>query len=419
MYLKKSFLALALGLVILASACTLTTASPEPAQQTSDAPALENPTAAPATAAPTLPPAPSPTPEPLRLTICLGSEPASLFPYTAAGRAAQTILALLYDRSFGSGEHLNNQIPEILEQQPTLDNGGMRLEPVTVNPGDPIVDSTGALGTLSEGTLYRPAGCTQRSCELAYAGSAPIQMSRWVLVYTLKPGLAWSDGAPLSAGDSLYGYQAARALFPAVQGDLLSRTAAYTALDERTLEWRGLPGYQDGDAAGKFFLPLPAHAWADIPLLELPASELASRQPLSWGAYRLSQWLPGESLTLERNPLYSLAVEALPVYDRIEVRFVSKTNGSGPELLAEGCDMVDPFVGELPAGVQVRREPASWTLLLFGVSPAEASRPSPFASQAVRQAAANCVDRAAAAQARILPRRRLYPPTIPPPRQPC
>jgi peptide/nickel transport system substrate-binding protein len=36
---------------------------------------------------------------------------------------------------------------------------------------------------------------------------------------------------------------------------------------------------------------------------------------------------------------------------------------------------------------------------LFGVSPADASRPSPFSSQAVRQAAAACIDRAVVAQA--------------------
>lgn len=389
-----------LALVLLwLSACNLNPASPEPFQSATSEPAAA--TREPTAAVPELPPtlAPSPTPQPRQLTICLGGEPTSLFPYTANGRAAQAVFAWLYDGSFGTDEHINNEEISILEQLPTLENGGMRLEPVRVNPGERIVDSAGALVALSEGVAYRPAGCTQRTCELVYSGSSPVEMNQWVLAYTLRLGLTWSDGAPLTAGDSLYGYQVAQALFPAVQGELLNRTLSYTALDERTLEWRGMPGYQDGDAVGKFFLPLPRHAWGDIPLQDLPASETASRQPLTWGAYALREWLPGESITLERNPHYSPASGELPDYDRIVYRFVSNTIQAAADLSTGACDVVDPFVGELPADAQAFRQPASWTLLLFGVRPANETRPSPFASPAVRQAVAHCINRAAVTQA--------------------
>ncbi|NTW42531.1 MAG: hypothetical protein HGA44_22105, partial [Cellulomonadaceae bacterium] len=40
---------------------------------------------------------PTPTAEPKVLTVCLGNEPASLFPYTANGAAAEAILAAIYD----------------------------------------------------------------------------------------------------------------------------------------------------------------------------------------------------------------------------------------------------------------------------------------------------------------------------------
>ena len=399
MHLKPPLIALALGILLMASACNLNSASPEPSQTT--AAGLDGIVGEPTAALPTLIPtlAPTSTPQPTQLTICLGREPASLFPYTASGRAAQAVLAMLNGTSFGPGEYLNNEITLPIEQLPTLENGALRLEPVTVNPGERIVDSSGALVGLAEGVLYRPAGCTQRTCELIYSGSAPIQMNQWVLVYTLLPELTWSDGAPLTSDDSLYGYQVAQALFPAVQGELLSRTASYTALDERTLEWRGLPGYQDGDAAGKFFAPLPRHAWGSIPMQDLPASEVASRHPLSWGAYALSEWLPGESITLERNPHYAPAGKELPYYDRIVPRFVSNSNQAAADFRAGACDVIDPFEGELPADAQIIRQPASWTLLLFGVRPVNESRPSPFASLAVRQAAAQCIDRAAVAQA--------------------
>lgn len=396
---RKILQALALSLLLLLSACNLDFATPEPLQTMPSQPAVTSAesTSAPPVLTPT--PAPSPTPQPNQLTVCLGREPASLFPYTASGRAAQAVLSALSAGSYGPAVYLNNEMSIPIEGVPALENGGMRLEPVTVNPGERIVDSTGALLNLAEGVVYRPAGCTQRTCELVYAGSAPIQMNQWVLAYTLRPGLAWSDGAPLTAGDSLYGYQVAQALFPAVQGELLNRTASYTALDERTLEWRGLPGYQDGDAQGKFFLPLPRHAWGDIPPQDLPASQTASRQPLSWGAYALVEWLPGESITLERNPHYSPPAAELPYYDRIVFELFSSSIQASAALSSGACDVVDPFEGELPAGAQAFRQPASWTLLLFGISPASQTRPGPFTSQAVRQAAAQCIDRAAVAQA--------------------
>ena len=340
----------------------------------------------------------TPTAIPSQLTVCLGSEPASLFPYTASGRAAQAILAAVYDGPFEPDENLNNVIPIIVEKYPALDNGGMRLDPVTVNPGERIVDSAGELVTLSEGVAYRPAGCTQRTCEAIYTGSAAVQMNQWVLVYTLLPGLTWSDGAPLTADDSLYGYEVAQVLFPLVKSDLLSRTASYSLVDERTVEWKGLPGYQDGDAAGKFFAPLPRHAWGSLPTQELLESESAAHSPLGWGAYVLREWRPGEQILLERNPNYFRAGEGLPYYDRLVFRFVPASMQSAAAINSGECDLLDPIVGELPEGLQVFRQPASWTLLMAGIQPADVSRPSPFASQAMRQAVAMCIDRQAIAQ---------------------
>ncbi len=399
----KIALTLALGLLWV-SACNLNPipASPVPSQpifqtETVPAPVAAEQTSVLPAQTPTL--EPTPTPLPLQLTVCLGREPGSLFPYTASGRAAQAVLAALYDGPFEPGENLNNEAPVIVELLPSLENGAMRLESVTVDPGESLVDSSGALTALAEGVVYRPAGCSQRACELVYTGSAPIQMNQWVLSYTLLPALTWSDGAPLTSDDVLYGYEVAQALFPAVKADLLSRTASYTAVDERTVEWKGLPGYQDGDAAGKFFAPLPRHAWGSITMQELPSSEATSRSPLGWGAYVLSEWLPGDHILLQRNSYYFRASDGRPYYDQIVFRIDSNTNQAAAAFGADECDVLDPAVGELPAGAQAFRQPASWTLLLFGTRPANESRPSPFASLEVRRAAALCVDRAAVAQA--------------------
>lgn len=393
-------LALIFGLFLI-SACNLKSDTPVPSQTSSVEPTGDAGTSlqTPVIPEPTPTLAPTPTAQPRELTVCLGNEPTSLFPYTSHERAAQAVLSAIYDGPFEPDENLNNSVPKIVEQSPSLDNGGMRLEAVSVRRGESIVDSSGALVSLSEGVVYRPAGCTQRSCELVYAGEDAVQMNQWVLTYTLLPGMTWSDGAPLTSDDSLYGYEVAQALFPAVKAELLSRTASYTVIDERSVEWKGLPGYQDGDAAAKFFAPLPRHAWESIAMQDLPASETASRSPIGWGAYVMSEWLPGEQIVLQRNANFFQASAGKPYYDRMAFRFGSNTGQTAVELRAAGCEVIDPAMGELPVEGQVFRQPASWTLLLFGMQPADESRPSPFANPAVRQAAALCIDRAAVAQA--------------------
>jgi peptide/nickel transport system substrate-binding protein len=69
-------------------------------------------------------------------------------------------------------------------------------------------------------------------------------------------------------------------------------------------------------------------------------------------------------------------------------------------LQAGECDLLDPAPQTTLLGdMQVFRQPDSWTQLLFGLLPANGTRPAPFANPAVRQAAALCLDRAAVAQA--------------------
>ncbi|MDO9545995.1 MAG: hypothetical protein Q7J07_04490, partial [Pelolinea sp.] len=73
-----------------------------------------------------------PTPIPLtELTICLGYEPESLYPYRANSQAAQEVLQAVYD---GPIDILNDgQVePIILKRMPSLTDGSAFLTPVSV-----------------------------------------------------------------------------------------------------------------------------------------------------------------------------------------------------------------------------------------------------------------------------------------------
>ena len=75
---------------------------------------------------PTIPPEtpiplPSPTPAPQNLTVCLGAEPNTLYPFGGPNAAARSVLASIYD---GPIDMVGYEYqPVILSQLPSIENG--------------------------------------------------------------------------------------------------------------------------------------------------------------------------------------------------------------------------------------------------------------------------------------------------------
>lgn len=356
------------------------------------------PSQAPTTATPTLPPS-------RLLTICLLNEPRSLFLYDAISTSEQAVLAAIYDGPIDIRGYTPR--PVILDKMPSLSDGSAALQSVEVNIGDMIVDAQGNLNTLGDGSLYRPSGCSQQACAQSFSGTGPVQMDQLILHFKLLPGLQWSDGEPLTAGDSVYSYEIVRNLFQSAAPGQVSRTASYTALDDLTVEWVGVPGFVDGQYQAKFFSPLPQHAWSDIPLGELSSSEISSRKPLGWGAYVIDEWVKGDHITLHANPLYFRASEGLPYFNNLVYRFVSNIDEAQSAVLAGECDLVEQAAGletQTASLLQLRDEgrislvfqdASAWDVLEFGISSLDEERPAFFASREARQAVAMCIDKEA------------------------
>jgi peptide/nickel transport system substrate-binding protein len=347
------------------------------------------------------------TPLPRQLSICLGREPKSLFLYDAVSSSAKSVLAAIYDGPFDRLAFQSQ--PVILEKLPSLQDGDVLFEPVSVAPGQALVDAYGNLNTLAEGVLYRPSGCFEQACAQAYAGGEAAQLDQWVIRFRLKGGVSWSDGNPLKADDSVYSYEVAEALYPAALPTLVQRTQTYQPLDDQTVEWRGVPGYLDGDIAGKFFSPLPRLAWAALKAEDLRTAEISTRQPLGWGAYQVVEWVGGDHITLQKNPFYFRSAEGLPAFDIITFRFVGSGSEAVEALVAGECDLVDPNAAQdVPlasladlqnqGALQMTIQPnTAWEQLTFGISPLDDQRPRFFASAEVRRATALCLDRPALA----------------------
>jgi peptide/nickel transport system substrate-binding protein len=297
--------------------------------------------------------------------------------------------------------------PVILEKLPSLNGGDARLQPVQVNTGDLIVDSAGNPVNLETGVVYRPSGCTEVTCTQSYSGDQPITMDQLVLDFKLLQGIKWSDGTPLTAADSVYSYEIARSLYPSAQADLVIRTQSYQATDDTSVQWIGLPGYQDGIYHSKFFTPLPQHAWHTYTVEELRTAEISARQPLGWGAYIIDQWVPGDHISLHKNPLYFRAGENLPHFDNLVFRFVGSTSDALDALQAGECDLIDktsmfdlqtPRLTDLlnsKQAIAFYQNDAGWEQITFGINSTDSQRVKFFELKEVRQAVAMCIDRPA------------------------
>ncbi len=385
--------------LILLSACTATPGqTPLPQESVPPTPTLQ----------------PSATPKPPReLDICIGQEPQSLYLYGGASRAMWSVLEAIYD---GPIEVVNyTETPVILENIPDQDNGGAVYQPVNVARGQKIVAAGGSLAYLDQGTRVRPAGCRSDECTLEWDGTSPLVMDQLVLTFHLKAGMLWSDGQPLTATDSLYSYQLANDADTPVSRTLLDRTAGYRAVDETTIEWIGLPGYQPESYQDAFFIPLPEHAWSGYSAAELLSADDSTRRPIGWGAYIIDEWKPAEYLRLRSNPNYFRAGEGLPRFDRLTFHFLGEQADNNIAALSEGvCDIVDQSTlleeqiytiaeleseGKLKTHVTLGPE---WSHLDFGMrlaaydngyNPWSGYRQDFFSDVRVRQAFAYCLDR--------------------------
>jgi len=375
----------------------------------------QNPTAQPTAEATTAPEViPTPTSEPPgELTVCLGREPQSLYIYAASSRSQWSVLEAIYDGPIDRVDYTDQ--PVILTSLPTTANGDSVVTAVDVQRGQIVLDASGNLAVLDTGTLVLPAGCSDQECAVVWDGNSPLQMDQQQVTYRMIGGLTWSDGAPLTADDSVYSYEIASDPSTPLNRRAIDLTESYTAQDAITVIWKGIPGYRVGTPAAYFFLPLPRHAWGGMSPAELLSADMANRTPLGWGPFVIESWTAGDSITLTRNPNYFRASEGLPHYDHITFRFLGEQPDNNLVALAEGiCDVVDETtlleeqlqsVRNMTINEKIKMYVSlgpEWEHLDFGIAPASydagynlfsATRQDIFGDLRVRQAVAACIDR--------------------------
>ncbi len=358
--------------------------------------AEEQPAAEP-TAAPTETPAPLET-----LTVCLGKEPQTLFFYNESSQAMWSVLEGIYDGPFDSMDGAT--VPVI------FDEVTMEEETVTVLKGDIIANMDREPVEMKIGSSFMPAepaqGCEGSTCLTSWSNvTESAEMKRTVITFRLKPGLKWSDGTPLTAEDSVYSMTVNGMKGINASKRIYNLTESYTATDELTVRWVGIPGYTPDSVSDVFWIPLPKHTMQGMTAEQILADESVNRAPLGWGAYRVLSWEAGTSLTLERNPEY---FGETPYFDQVVYRFFGNAGDNNLEALQNGtCDIIDssvnlaqdlePILEDVRDGkyaVYIRPE-LSRQEVVFNLASADSSAPKYFNVTEVRTALAMCVNRAA------------------------
>jgi peptide/nickel transport system substrate-binding protein len=305
--------------------------------------------------------------------------------------------------------------PVILEALPDLSTGEAVIQPVEVVQGDEVVDIHGNLMTLVPGIEIYPSGCRDSSCAVSFNGQGPVSMDQMAVTFRFRPGVTWSDGHPLTAGDSVYSFQLAAAPDTPMVKFAVERTASYRALDDTTLQWIGMPGYIDASYQDNVWLPLPEHAWSHLSPADLLQAVESAEKPLGWGPYIIEDWVRGDHITMRKNPAYFRQAEGLPRFDHLIFRFLTDQGEANLEALrVNECDVLDqttlldehiPALQALVDQGQVQALFAAgpeWEHLDFGIrpaayddgyNPAVGDRPDLFADPRTRRAFALCADR--------------------------
>jgi peptide/nickel transport system substrate-binding protein len=344
------------------------------------------------------------------LNLCLGHEPNTLYPYAEPNPAAKSILAAIYELPIISTSY--GYQAGVLQEIPSIQNGGVTFSTVPVTKGDLIVDADGELKELVQGVRLYPAGCHERDCIVTYKEDMQLSMEEMNVTFSLLD-LQWADGEPITSDDSVYAFDLAIASQDPNQTYILARTAAYEAVDPLSVNWQGVPGFRDNTYMTNFWQPLPYHLWREFASDELDSVDIVSRHPLGWGPFIVDEWFPGESMRLIKNPLYYRNNEGLPYLDVLNVLFIEDPNTAFAALLDGECDLLDPSISlagqaellqQLDATGQLQfiySEKISVESLYVGINPAAyddaivsgSDRAELLSDPRTRQALALCLDR--------------------------
>ena len=352
-------LPIALSALLVAAACSATPpGAPSRAPSSAAPPSAGSPTTAPPATAGEQTPATSPDGGPSSpdggpsgdtLTIGLFQEPDNLNPYTAVQTASRLVRSIALEGLLAADAE-GNYIPELAAEVPTVENGGISEDGLTIT-------------------------------------------------YQLKEGVTWSDGHPLTSSDVRFTWE-----WIMDEANAATSTAGYDQIES-------IDTPDETTAVVNFStLYAPALSLFSINNAVLPEHALAgdgngvdfARTPEGTGPFVISEWNSGQSIVANANPNYR--EPGKPALGQVIFSIIADQQAGITQLLGGdvqalwNLDEATVTAVEGQSGVDIQSVPSSnieylgLNLSMRGM--ADPSMPHPvLGDPAVREAIASAIDR--------------------------
>lgn len=161
---------------------------------------------------------------------------------------------------------------------------------------------------------------------------------RMVTTWTLRPGIQWHDGAPLTSADVLFTARVEQdAELRVFYGPAYAALDRVEALDPRTIVVLWSKPYIDAD---KMFREIMPRHLLEAPYERSPQTFISllyfNHEFVGAGAYRLGDWQDGSHLVLRAHADFVLG---RPKIHEIVIRFIPDSNTLAANVLANAVDM--------------------------------------------------------------------------------
>jgi ABC-type transport system substrate-binding protein len=307
-------------------------------------------------------------------TVVIGfsQEPASMFDLVES--AAVQRQASQLGRGIYNTQYNYDYQAYLQDGLSTLESGLATNEMVTVAEGDMVYDAAGQPVTLTTGTEVIVDGET-----VAWDGASELQLPQLVVTYKWLPH-TWSDGVPATVADFELAFR--------INCDPASGATTFTTCEaiqgveygtgeaiEYTVTY--LPGVQDPNYMIAPFSISPSAAsypshqvisdgrnLADVPAAEWATLPEIAEKPLSIAPFVITEWIKGQSMTLEANPYF---FGGTPGLQRIVIVFVQDTTQLVAQLISGDVDYVEKATLAGGAEVQLVKDAAEQGQLNFEI----------------------------------------------------
>lgn len=281
----------------------------------------------------------------------------------------------------GNTQYSYDYQPVLQDGLSTVESGLATNEMVAVKAGDTVYGADGNPVALAEGVDVLVNGEV-----VTYDGTSDLELPQLVVTYKWNP-YTWSDGTPGSIDDFKLAFQincdrqSGATEFNncdswGTEDDLMSNISfSEDALEYTITYWPGVqsPTYYVAPFTISPNNPIyPSHQvlsdgrnLADVPAAEWATLPEIAEMPLSYGPFVITEWVKGQSLTMDANPYYEAGTGA----QRITVLFIPDTNQAVAQLLSGDVDYVEKATLGGGAEVQLVADAAAQGNINFEIIP--------------------------------------------------